>query len=42
MSLLEKIEAKEGNEKMSEEKRRLVEKEVSKLKEYEKLGFIGE
>lgn len=42
MSLLEKIESKENNEKISEEKRKLVEKEVRKLKEYEKLGFIGE
>ena len=41
MSLLEKIETKEG-ERISEEKRRLVEKEVRKLSEYEKLGFIGE
>lgn len=41
MSLLEKIESKEENEKISEEKKRLVEKEVKKLREYEKLGFIG-
>jgi hypothetical protein len=42
MSLLEKLETKEGNEKISEEKRKIVEKEVTKLREYEKLGFIGE
>lgn len=42
MSLLEKIESKENNGKISEEKRKLVEKEVRKLREYEKLGFIGE
>jgi len=39
MSLLEKIET---NEKISEEKRKEVEKEVRKLREYEKLGFMGE
>lgn len=42
MSLLEKLEAKEANGKISEEKRKLIDKEVNKLKEYEKLGFIGE
>lgn len=41
MSLLEKIETKESNEKISEEKRKAIEKEVRKLREYEKLGFIG-
>lgn len=40
MSLLEKIDTKES-EKITEEKRKEVEKEVRKLKEYEKLGFIG-
>ena len=41
MSLLEKIDTKETNEKTSEEKRKAVDKEVRKLREYEKLGFIG-
>ncbi len=41
MSLLEKIESKES-EKISEETRKAVDKEVRKLREYEKLGFIGE
>ena len=40
MSLLEKIETKDS-EKTSEEKRKIVDKEVTKLREYEKLGFIG-
>ncbi len=40
MSLLEKIETKEEN--INEEKREAVEREVKKLREYEKLGFIGE
>ena len=39
MSLLEKIET---NEKVSEEKRKEVDKEVKKLREYDKLGFVGE
>ena len=39
MSLLEKIET---NEKLSEEKRKEVDKEVRKLREYDKLGFVGE
>ena len=38
MSLLEKIET---NEKISEEKRKEVDKEVKKLREYDKLGFVG-
>ncbi len=38
MSLLEKI----GNEKVSEDKRKDVDKEVKKLREYDKLGFVGE
>ncbi len=42
MSLLDKINTKETNEKASEEKRKIVDKEVRKLREYEKLGFIGE
>ncbi len=42
MSLLEKINTEESNEKTSEEKRKAVEREVKKLREYEKLGFIGE
>lgn len=42
MSLLEKIDTKEDTEKISEEKRKIVDKEVRKLREYEKLGFIGE
>jgi len=40
MSLLEKIQIKENIE--SDEKRKEVDKEVRKLREYEKLGFIGE
>lgn len=42
MSLLEKIDAKEGNKELNEEKRKAIEKEVRKLREYEKLGFISE
>ncbi len=42
MSLLEKIDTKEDKKKISEEKRKIVDKEVTKLREYEKLGFIGE
>lgn len=42
MSLLEKIETKEDNKEMSEEKKRAVEKEVKKLREYDRLGFVGE
>ena len=41
MSLLEKIEAKDEKE-VKEEVRRVVDKEVKKLREYEKLGFISE
>ena len=37
MSLLEKI----GNEEVKEEKRKEVDKEVKKLREYDKLGFIN-
>ncbi len=40
MSLLEKIET--NNEKVTEERKKLVDSEVKKLKEYEKLGLIGE
>jgi len=40
MSLLEKINTKETNEKTSEEKRKIVDKEVRKLREYEKLGGL--
>ncbi len=39
MSLLEKIET---NEKVSEEKKKEVDREVKKLREYDKLGFVGE
>jgi hypothetical protein len=42
MSLLEKIDAKVDSEKISDEKKKIVDKEVTKLREYEKLGFIGE
>lgn len=42
MSLLEKIDTKEDNKEISEEKKKIVDKEVRKLREYEKLGFIGE
>ena len=42
MSLLEKIGTKEDNKEASEERREAVEREVKKLREYEKLGFIGE
>jgi|TARA_B100002003_G_scaffold226177_1_gene232752 hypothetical protein len=42
MSLLSKLKTKEDNEKMSDEKRKAVDKEVIKLREYEKLGLIGE
>lgn len=42
MSLLETLESKEDDRKVSEEKRKLIRKEVEKLREYEKLGFIGE
>jgi len=42
MSLLEKIDTKEDTEKTSEEKRKIVDKEVRKLREYERLGFISE
>ena len=41
MSLLSKLETKEDSEKMSDEKRKAVDKEVGKLREYEKLGLIG-
>jgi len=40
--LFDKIDTKENTGKISEEKRKLVEKEVRKLREYDKLGFIGE
>ncbi len=40
MSLLEKLETEK--EKINEEKRKEVDREVRKLREYEKLGFIGE
>ncbi len=39
MNLLEKIDSKE---EVSEEKRKIVDKEVRKLREYDKLGFVGE
>jgi len=39
--LFDKLDAKES-EKVSEEKKKIVDKEVTKLREYEKLGFIGE
>ncbi|MEA2038086.1 MAG: hypothetical protein U9O94_11365 [Nanoarchaeota archaeon] len=38
MSLLEKISTNDG---IKEENRKEVDKEVKKLREYEKLGFIG-
>jgi len=40
MSLLEKLGT--DHEKVSEEKRKEVDREVRKLREYEKLGLIGE
>ena len=42
MSLLEKIDNKEGEKEVKEEVKRKVDEEVTKLREYEKLGFIGE
>ena len=39
--LFDRLETKES-EKISEEKKKLVDKEVTKLREYEKLGLIGE
>ena len=42
MSLLEKIDNKEEEEEVKEEVKRKVDEEVTKLREYEKLGFIGE
>ena len=41
MSLLEKLNTKKS-EKVSEEKKKIVDKEVRKQREYEKLGLIGE
>lgn len=40
MSLLDKLET--NNEKISEERKKEVDREVNKLREYEKLGFIGD
>ena len=42
MSLLDKIDTKEDKKIISEEKRKAIEREVTKLREYEKLGFIGD
>tara|TARA_Y100000310_G_C20082031_1_gene534293 strand:- start:339 stop:467 length:129 start_codon:yes stop_codon:yes gene_type:complete len=42
MSLLERLETKEENKKISKETKEEVDREVIKLREYEKLGFIGE
>jgi len=39
MSLLEKLDQEAS---VSEAKRQLIDKEVKKQREYEKLGFIGE
>ncbi len=39
MSLLEKIDTRE---EVSEKKRKRVDEEVRKLREYDKLGFVGE
>jgi len=36
------VESKEDNLKITEEKRERIEREVRKLREYEKLGFVGE
>jgi hypothetical protein len=42
MSLLDKLDRKEGEKELRDEVRKEVDEEVSKLREYEKLGFIGE
>ena len=42
MSLSELINSKESKKEPKEEVKREIDKEVKKLREYEKLGFIGE
>jgi len=41
MSLLDKIDNKESEKEIKEETKKKIDTEVTKLREYEKLGFIG-
>jgi len=42
MSLLERLDSKETEKEVKEETKKQIDREVRKLREYEKLGFIGE